>query len=118
MNGDVFGPCRPAVRGDDRAEAALGLQATYFELMIAAAFLAFREAGTDLNVVEVGMGGRWDATNVVEPDVAVAGSAEGWHLLSAQADHIADGYTSQDMVIWNEAGLPLLVARQTIAVFV
>ena len=56
--------------------------------------------------------------DMIEPEVAVAGSAEGWHLLSARADHIADGYTSQDMVIWNEAGLPLLVARQTIAVFV
>jgi len=54
-----------------RAEAALGLQATYFELMIAAAFLAFREARTAFNVVEVGMGGRWDATNTTEPILTV-----------------------------------------------
>jgi dihydrofolate synthase/folylpolyglutamate synthase len=53
------------------AEATLGIQATYFELMIAAAFLAFREAPVDLAVVEVGMGGRLDATNTVEPVLTV-----------------------------------------------
>jgi dihydrofolate synthase / folylpolyglutamate synthase len=38
---------------------------TYFELATAAAFLAFARAGVDVMVVEVGMGGRLDATNVV-----------------------------------------------------
>jgi dihydrofolate synthase/folylpolyglutamate synthase len=53
------------------AETALGLQATYFELMIAAAFTAFREKAVDLAVVEVGMGGRWDATNASDPVLSV-----------------------------------------------
>ena len=53
------------------AEDRLGLQATYFELMIAAAFLAFREARLDLALVEVGMGGRWDATNATDPMLTV-----------------------------------------------
>lgn len=41
--------------------------ASFFEKMIALAFLAFREARVDVAVVEVGLGGRLDATNVVAP---------------------------------------------------
>ena len=40
---------------------------SYFELLTAVAFLAFAEASVDLAVLEVGMGGRLDATNLVEP---------------------------------------------------
>ncbi|HLI74686.1 MAG TPA: Mur ligase family protein [Acidimicrobiales bacterium] len=42
-----------------------------FELLTAAAFRWFADVAVDVAVVEVGLGGRWDATNVVEPDVAV-----------------------------------------------
>ncbi|MFV1986646.1 MAG: folylpolyglutamate synthase/dihydrofolate synthase family protein [Gemmatimonadota bacterium] len=45
--------------------------ATYFEVATAVAFAAFREAGVDWAVVETGLGGRLDATNVIEPRVAV-----------------------------------------------
>jgi dihydrofolate synthase/folylpolyglutamate synthase len=62
------------------AEARLGLQATYFELMIAAACLAFREARVDLAVVEVGMGGRWDATNATDPLVSILTNVEMDHM--------------------------------------
>ncbi|HUY20817.1 MAG TPA: folylpolyglutamate synthase/dihydrofolate synthase family protein [Acidimicrobiales bacterium] len=44
---------------------------TRFELLTAAAFRWFADSPVDVAVVEVGLGGRWDATNVVEPDVAV-----------------------------------------------
>lgn len=50
-----------------RAEARLGIQATYFELMIASVLLAFRERGVRIAVVEAGLGGRWDATNALDP---------------------------------------------------
>lgn len=40
---------------------------TYFEFLIAAAFLHFAEEKVDVGVIEVGMGGRLDATNVVSP---------------------------------------------------
>ncbi len=43
--------------------------ATFFEAGTALAFHAFRAAAVDVAVVEVGMGGRHDATNVVRPDV-------------------------------------------------
>jgi len=63
-----------------RAEEALGLRATYFELMIASAFLAFRQAPVDLAVVEVGMGGRWDATNASDPILTVLTNVELDHM--------------------------------------
>jgi dihydrofolate synthase / folylpolyglutamate synthase len=44
---------------------------TYFELLTAMAFAAFADAPVDVAVVEVGLGGRWDATNVVHAPVAV-----------------------------------------------
>ena len=62
------------------AETRLGLQATYFELMIAASFLAFRAAGIQLALVEVGMGGRWDATNATDPILTVLTNVELDHM--------------------------------------
>jgi dihydrofolate synthase / folylpolyglutamate synthase len=50
---------------------AMAAPATFFELATAAAFELFRSAGAEVAVLEVGMGGRFDATNVVSP-LAVA----------------------------------------------
>jgi dihydrofolate synthase/folylpolyglutamate synthase len=44
---------------------------TYFEVTAALAFSVFAEVALDVAIIEVGMGGRWDATNVVDPAVAV-----------------------------------------------
>jgi dihydrofolate synthase / folylpolyglutamate synthase len=44
---------------------------TYFELLTVLAFLHFRWKRVDAQVLEVGLGGRLDATNVVEPDVCI-----------------------------------------------
>jgi len=44
---------------------------TYHEMLTAMAFAAFADAPVDVAVVEVGMGGTWDATNVVDGAVAV-----------------------------------------------
>ncbi|HEY8588699.1 MAG TPA: folylpolyglutamate synthase/dihydrofolate synthase family protein [Naasia sp.] len=44
---------------------------TYFEAIVVLAFAAFADAPVDVAVIEVGMGGEWDATNVVESQVAV-----------------------------------------------
>ncbi|MBA4370978.1 MAG: dihydrofolate synthase [Coriobacteriaceae bacterium] len=54
------------------ADAALdGEPATEFELLTAAGLWLMRDLGVEWGVLEVGMGGRWDATSVVEPQVAV-----------------------------------------------
>lgn len=47
---------------------------TYFEMMTAVAFQHFAAEGVDVAVVEVGLGGRLDATNVVDPAVTVISS--------------------------------------------
>jgi dihydrofolate synthase/folylpolyglutamate synthase len=49
----------------------IDLHTTYFETVTAMAFLIFAEAPTDIVVLEVGLGGRLDATNVVRPDLCV-----------------------------------------------
>lgn len=50
--------------------------ATFFEATTALAFLAFAEVGVDIAVVEVGLGGRLDATNVIRPEVSVVTSID------------------------------------------
>ena len=52
-------------------EESLTRLPTFFEILTAAAFLAFAEAGVQIAVLETGMGGRLDATNVVTPLVSV-----------------------------------------------
>ncbi len=52
---------------------------TYFELLTCLAFLYFEEQKVDMAVLEVGMGGRFDATNVVEPSVSVITTISGEH---------------------------------------
>ena len=49
---------------------------TYFECVTAMAFLAFAERRVDFAVFEVGLGGRLDATNIVQPEVAVITSID------------------------------------------
>ena len=56
---------------DARSAAAGGPRMTYFEVLVAVAYAAFADAPVDVAVVEVGMGGSWDATNVVDAQVAV-----------------------------------------------
>lgn len=61
------------LRAEERAqEAGSGHEpATFFELVILSALAAFRAAELDLSVVEVGLGGRLDATRAVRPSVSV-----------------------------------------------
>jgi dihydrofolate synthase / folylpolyglutamate synthase len=52
-------------------DAAEELQSTQFEALTAAALLEFAERGVDVAVVEAGLGGRLDATNVVDAEVVL-----------------------------------------------
>lgn len=56
---------------DGRLRSAGEPALTYFEVLAVMAFAAFADAPVDVAVVEVGLGGTWDATNVVAPTVAV-----------------------------------------------
>ncbi len=68
---------------DEAARALPGLprHPSFFEMLTAAAFVAFAERRVDLAVVETGLGGRLDATNVLEPRVAV--------ITTIGLDHVA-----------------------------
>jgi dihydrofolate synthase / folylpolyglutamate synthase len=47
------------------------IRLSFFEVMVALAYSIFADAPVDVAVVEVGMGGEWDATNVIDAEVAV-----------------------------------------------
>lgn len=69
---DTYREVEPFVELVDRqSEAAGGPRCSKFEVVTAMAFAAFADAPIDVAVVEVGLGGRWDATNVVNAPVAV-----------------------------------------------
>jgi dihydrofolate synthase/folylpolyglutamate synthase len=82
---------------------------TYFETVTAMGFWLFRERGVETAVVEVGLGGRLDATNVVEPELAV--------ITPIDFDHeIYLGYTLE-AIAGEKAGIlkpgvPAVFARQ------
>lgn len=54
----------------EEVEGELERMPTFFETLTALAFLVFRDAGVQIAVIETGLGGRLDSTNVVEPLVA------------------------------------------------
>ena len=56
---------------DEGSEAAGGPPMSFFEVMTVLAYAAFADAPVDVAVVEAGMGGAWDATNVADGQVAV-----------------------------------------------
>lgn len=56
---------------DARSAEAGGPRMTYFEVVVAVGYAAFADAPIDVAIVEVGMGGSWDATNVIDAAVSV-----------------------------------------------
>lgn len=62
-------------------EQVTGIALTRFELLTVAAFLHFSDEGVDVAVIEVGLGGTWDSTNVIDGDVTV--------LTNVDLDHTA-----------------------------
>ena len=64
---------------------------TFFELMTAMAFAHFADVAVDAAVIEVGLGGRWDATNVLDGDVAVIGEVD--------IDHAILGSTPEEIAV-------------------
>ncbi len=68
-----------------------GVVMTFFEIITAMAYAAFADAPVDVAVVEVGLGGTWDATNVADADVAVVTpiDLDHTHLLGSSIREIA-----------------------------
>jgi dihydrofolate synthase / folylpolyglutamate synthase len=70
---------------------------TYFEILTAMAFLYFAEAKVDLAVVETGMGGRLDSTNVLKPEVCA--------ITSISFDHMSQLGPTLDKIAEEKAGI-------------
>ncbi|MCI0632931.1 MAG: bifunctional folylpolyglutamate synthase/dihydrofolate synthase, partial [Actinobacteria bacterium] len=79
---------------------------TYFEATTLMAFDHFARAGIDLAVVEVGLGGRLDATNVVRPEVAVVTNVARDH--EPQLGRELAGIAREKAGIF-KAGIPALI---------
>lgn len=68
----AFGDIAPYIDMVDAAsEREGGVPLSKFEILTAMAFAAFADAPVDVGVIEVGLGGTWDSTNIVTPAVAV-----------------------------------------------
>jgi dihydrofolate synthase/folylpolyglutamate synthase len=69
---EVAGDVAPFIATvDARVEEEGGTPVTYFETLTAIGYAAFADAPVDVAVVEVGVGGTWDATSVCQPQVSV-----------------------------------------------
>ncbi|MFE6451432.1 bifunctional folylpolyglutamate synthase/dihydrofolate synthase [Nocardiopsis dassonvillei] len=64
----AYDDIRPYV---EMADSMNDVPLSFFEILTVMAYAVFADAPVDVAVVEVGMGGRWDATNVIDGDVAV-----------------------------------------------
>lgn len=73
VNGEPIGDedFAAAVAAIADLEVLVGVRPTFFEITTAVAFRHFADVAVDVAVIEVGLLGRWDATNVVQPVVAV-----------------------------------------------
>jgi len=88
---------------------AIDLHTTYFETVTAMAFLIFAEERTSMVALEVGLGGRLDATNVVRPELAV--------ITPVDFDHEAFLGRSLEAIAAEKAGIlkpgaPAVISRQ------
>ena len=95
----------------DRVEAAnAGQPISFFEMTTVIAFLAFSETPADLCIVEVGLGGRFDATNIFDaPAVSV--------ITPVDYDHLEMLGPELSKIAWEKAGIikkgrPVVAARQ------
>lgn len=75
-----------------------GPELTFFEVATVAAFLAFRDARVELAVLEVGLGGRLDATNVIPPPRVAA-------ITRVSYDHIAELGDSISKIAAEKSGI-------------
>jgi dihydrofolate synthase/folylpolyglutamate synthase len=98
------------------AEGKLRVHPSFFEVMTAAALCTFRDAGVDLAVLEVGLGGRLDATNATEPLVSA--------IVTVDLDHVDTLGPTLEAIAFEKAGIvraghPLVsgvVQREAVAV--
>ena len=106
---DVFAAIDESLARGRRAEGgSLAVVPTFFEVSTAVAFEIFKRARIDVAVVEVGLGGRFDATNVLMPTIAA--------ITSIAFDHERHLGNTLSEIAFEKAGIakrgvPLVVGR-------
>ncbi|MDP9333632.1 MAG: Mur ligase family protein, partial [Actinomycetota bacterium] len=78
-------------------EQSVGVDPSYFDVVTSAAFRWFADEAVDVAVVEVGMGGTWDATNVVDGQVAV--------VTNVSVDHVDYLGPTREQIAQEKAGI-------------
>jgi dihydrofolate synthase/folylpolyglutamate synthase len=91
----------------DVVDAGGEIPMSFFEAVVGMAFAAFADAPVDVAVVEVGMGGRWDATNVADGAVAV--------VTPVGVDHAAYLGDRAELIAVEKAGIIKAGARVVVA---
>jgi len=91
-----------------RVDAAGGSELTFFEQVTAIAMLIIADARVDVSVLEVGLGGRLDATNIIDPAVAC--------ITGVAMDHEAILGNTLDAIAFEKAGIckpgrPIVIGR-------
>ncbi|PCM46396.1 bifunctional tetrahydrofolate synthase/dihydrofolate synthase [Marinobacter sp. ANT_B65] len=82
----------------EKVEAARGSETlTYFEFGTLAGFVALSESGVQDWILEVGLGGRLDAVNVIDPDLAI--------ITSIDIDHVAFLGDNREVIGFEKAGI-------------
>ena len=95
-------------------ESVTGIKLTRFELLTVAALLHFSDEGVDVAVIEVGMGGTWDSTNVINSDVAVLTNVD--HDLTAVLGTTISAIASDKVGIFRTGGISILATTNAVVV--
>ncbi|MGM9951415.1 MAG: bifunctional folylpolyglutamate synthase/dihydrofolate synthase [Lysinibacillus sp.] len=108
INGEQITPAEMDALFQEMKQAGLSGKCTDFELLTCAAFLYFRKKSVDIALIEAGMGGLLDSTNVIQPLVAVIPSISLEHT-DFLGNTIADIAKHKAGII--KRGLPAVVGR-------
>ncbi len=95
---------------DEMAEESIIKSPTFFEMTTAMAFKYFEESNVDFAVMEAGMGGRVDSTNVVNPILAVI-----THISTEHTEHLGKSIKriSRDKAGIIKKGVPVVLAEES-----
>lgn len=91
---ETYQDIRPYI---DMVDAQQEHRLSFFEVLTGMAYAAFADAPVDIAVVEVGMGGSWDATNVIDAGVAV--------IMPISLDHTDRLGTTPEQIAVEKAGI-------------
>ncbi len=86
------------------------IKPSFFEITVAMAFCWFAEQGVEMAIIEVGMGGRLDSTNVINPELSVITNI-GWDHMEFLGDTLAKIAAEKGGII--KPGIPVVIGEWT-----